>query len=150
LKSLLGLCQVLVLFAHSDKSHDFNWISNIYDLHGYSFLKIIQIYLKTSKELNRSREFIKHLSSIEENIISSLAFQTNSALWNEINIKGFLSYQQISNIQLKQNNNSSTPPHLHSTNLTQMYFQSPINNHVKRKLFQNNQSSVRSYIHRAN
>jgi hypothetical protein len=113
-------------------------------------LKIIQIYLKTSKELNRSREFIKHLSSIEENIISSLAFQTNSALWNEINIKGFLSYQQISNIQLKQNNNSSTPPHLHSTNLTQMYFQSPINNHVKRKLFQNNQSSVRSYIHRAN
>ncbi|CAF2207576.1 unnamed protein product [Rotaria magnacalcarata] len=72
LKSLLGLCILLVLYSHNDKYHDFNWLLNIYSLHGYSFLKIIQIFLKTSQQISKCRQFIKYLSSIEEIIISSM------------------------------------------------------------------------------
>jgi hypothetical protein len=127
LKSLLGLCLLLVLYAHSDIYHDLNWILNIYSLHGYSFLKIIQIYLKTTKQITYSRPFIKYLSAIEETILSQMAFSINSALWNEIQIKGIVHYQ-----------------HLHSPKTpttTSMYIQSPNQNHVARKLFQNTTDS---------
>jgi hypothetical protein len=55
---------------HSDQCHNFIWILNIYSLHAYALLKIIQIYLKISKELTQSRTFIEYLSSIEERILS--------------------------------------------------------------------------------
>ncbi|CAF5000681.1 unnamed protein product, partial [Rotaria sp. Silwood1] len=96
IRSVLGLCILLVLYAHSDKYHDLNWILNIFNLDGYSFIKIIQIYLKTSKQIRKSRSFIKYLSSIEEIILSSMAFSNKSSLWNDIKSKGILSYKQIS------------------------------------------------------
>jgi len=123
LKSLLGLCLLLVFYAHSDLYHDLNWILNIYSLHGYSFLKIIQIYLKTTKQISYSRPFIKYLSSIEEIILSQMVFSINSAFWNEITIKGFVHYQHL--------HQPKTPT------TTSMYIHSPNQNNVKRKLFQN-------------
>src|SRR5262249_22631117 len=136
LKSLLGLCLLLTLFAHSDKIHDLNWILNIYSLHGYSFLKIIHIFLKSLKQINKSRPFIKYLSSLEETILSSMVFSNDSALWNEIQTKGILSYQQIDKIQSKQNNNNNaltSPTHFHQNSVTQIFNQSPNSNHVRRK-----------------
>jgi retinoblastoma-like protein 1 len=127
LKSLLGLCLLLIFYAHSDQIHDLNWILNIYSLHAYSFLKIIQIFLKSSKEINQSRSFIKYLSSIEEIILSSMIFSDDSPLWNDIQTKGILSYSDIHSKQLFKS------PSNH--NLTNTFNQSPNSNHVKRKLF---------------
>ncbi|CAF1179350.1 unnamed protein product [Adineta steineri] len=141
LKSLLGICLLLVLNAHHDQIHNLNWILNIYSLHSYSFYKIIQIYLQTCKQLYQCRSFVKYLSSIEETMLSSMVFSTDSSLWNEIETKGFLTYQQIQNLQIKLNNHSTTPTHQTPTNLTSMYFQSPNHNNVKRNLFSNSNSN---------
>ncbi|CAF1047479.1 unnamed protein product [Adineta ricciae] len=129
LKSLLGLCLLLNFYAHGDHYHDFQWICHLYSLQGYSFLKMIQIYLKTNKEISKCRFFIKYLSSIEEMILSSLAFEEKSHLWNEIQSKGILTYEQIQQIQHKSS--LITP-----TNLTNLFLHSPSSsNQVKRKLF---------------
>lgn len=133
MKSLLGLCLLLVLYGHCDEYHDFNWILNIYSLHGYSFLKIIQIFLKTCKQISKSRSFIKYLSSIEEIIISSMAFSNNSALWNDIQLKGILTYQQINNFNNLNHQQTLSP----SNSLTPLFIQSPKINNVSRKLFSN-------------
>ncbi|CAF1311507.1 unnamed protein product [Rotaria sordida] len=145
IRSLVGLCLLLVLYAHRDKYHDFNWILNIYSLDGYSFLKIIQIFLKTSQQIIKSRSFIKYLSSIEENILSSMAFSNKSLLWNDIQLKGILSYKTISSIQFNLTDKSLSP----TNNLTSILIQSPNKTNVSRKLFQSDrsdQSTVRTFF----
>ncbi|CAF1215474.1 unnamed protein product [Rotaria magnacalcarata] len=137
LKSLLGLCILLVLYSHNDKYHDFNWLLNIYSLHGYSFLKIIQIFLKTSQQISKCRQFIKYLSSIEEIIISSMAFSNDSSLWNDIELKGILKYNQIQLIHLKKKDSLSPNNHL-----TPIFIQSPNKNNVSRKLFQSSTTTT--------
>ncbi|CAF1670765.1 unnamed protein product, partial [Rotaria sp. Silwood1] len=116
----------LLLYAHSDKYHDFNWILHVYSLDAYCFLKIIPIFLKTCTQISKSKSFIKYLSSIEENILSSMTFSTKSSLRNDIELKSILSYKTISSIQ--SNINNSTP----------MFIQSPNKTNVSRKLFQSN------------
>lgn len=107
-------------------------------MHGYSFLKIIQIYLKTSKEISKSRQFIKYLSSIEEIILSSMAFSNDSSLWNDIKLKGILKYNQIQTI-LSKTNNSLSPT---NNNLSPIINQSPNKINVSKKLFFNSNSTT--------
>lgn len=107
-------------------------------MHGYSFLKIIQIYLKTSKEISKSRQFIKYLSSIEEIILSSMAFSNDSSLWNDIKLKGILKYNQIQRI-LSKTNNSLSPT---NNNLSPIINQSPNKINVSKKLFFNSNSTT--------
>jgi hypothetical protein len=72
-----------------------------------------------------------------------MVFSNDSALWNEIKLKGFLSYQIIHS---KQNKHLLTSPlNTNQNNITQLFNQSPNSNHVRRKLFQNpttNQTTV--------
>ncbi|CAF0798224.1 unnamed protein product [Rotaria sordida] len=147
IRSLLSLCLLLVLYAHSDRYHDFNWILHVYSLDGYSLLKIIQIFLQTCEQIRKSTPFIKYLSSIEENILSSMAFSAKSLLWNDIELKGILSYKTISSIQSNINNSLSS-----INNVTRMFNQSPNKTNVSRKLFQSNttdQSTNKSTINRS-
>ncbi|CAF1550871.1 unnamed protein product, partial [Rotaria sp. Silwood1] len=88
-----------LLYAHSDKYHDFNWILHVHSLDEYSFLKIIQIFLKTCTQISKSKSFIKYLSS--------MIFSTKSSLWNDIELKGILSYKTISSIQSSNKTNVS-------------------------------------------
>ena len=135
MKSLLSLCLLLILFAHSDEEHDLNWILNVYQFHGYSLLKMIQIFLKSVQQINQSRSFIKYLSSCEEIIISSMVFSIDSPLWNEIENKGILSYQSIS--ILNDKNNPISPFNEQKS--------SPNSINVKRRLF-DNPSKVNSFL----
>ena len=141
LKSLLALSLLLVLFAHGDRSHDFQWLLTIYSLHGYSFLKIIQIFLRTLKEFQQTRSFIKYLSSIEETILSSMVWSSQSTFWIDLEKKGILTYQQVfplgSSSLLSPTGTCPTP-----TNLTGLYSHSPAKrSHVARKLFEPTSSS---------
>ncbi|CAF1298359.1 unnamed protein product, partial [Rotaria sp. Silwood1] len=96
-----------LLYAHSDKYHDFNWILHVYSLD------------------DKSKSFIKYLSSI--------TFSTKSSLWNDIELKGILSYKTISSIQSNINNSLSP-----INNLTPIFIQSSNKTNVSRKLFQSN------------
>ncbi|CAF3526498.1 unnamed protein product [Rotaria sp. Silwood1] len=96
-----------LLYAHSDKYHDFNWILHVYSLD------------------DKSKSFIKYLSS--------MTFSTKSSLWNDIELKGILSYKTISSIQSNINNSLSP-----INNLTPMFIQSSNKTNVSRKVFQSN------------
>ncbi|CAF1550552.1 unnamed protein product, partial [Rotaria sp. Silwood1] len=86
-----------LLYAHSDKYHDFNWILHVYSLD------------------DKSKSFIKYLSS--------MTFSTKSSLWNDIELKDILSYKTILSIQSNINNslspiNNLTPMCIQSSNKT--------------------------------
>ncbi|CAF1450738.1 unnamed protein product [Rotaria sp. Silwood1] len=62
-----------------------------------------------------------------------MTFSTKSSLWNDIELKGILSYKTISSIQSNINNSLSP-----INNLISMFIQSPNKTNVSRKLFQSN------------
>ena len=127
----------MIFYAHSDDEHDLNWMLNLYKLHGYSLLKMIQIFLKSLTQINQSRTFIKYLSSLEEILISEMVFSKDSPLWNEIESKGILSYQSISMINDK--NHFISP-------FSEQSSSSPNSNLVKRKLFDNSSKNELTII----
>ena len=131
-KSLFSLCFLLVSYCYGDAKHDLNWILKFYSLNGYSLLKIIQIFLKSTREINQSRVLIKYLSTIEETILSSMIFERNSLLWNDIQTKGILPYKNL----------SSQCPSSPNSNLIQHFHQSPLSHQIKRRLFDNSTTTT--------
>jgi len=130
-KSLLSLSLLIVFYVHRDDQHDYQWIFTIYSINSYSFLKIIQIFLKTRQDLQQIRSIVKYLSKIEEIILSSLVWKSDSTFWIDLHRKGFLEFNQI----------YSSTKSIHSTpHSTQLYLHSPIvsNENVSRKLFHSN------------
>jgi len=60
----------------------FPWILKALNLDAYYFYKVIEIIVRTEDQL--SREVVKHLNQIEEKILESLAWQSDSPLWQTI------------------------------------------------------------------
>lgn len=58
------------------------WISDTLDLPHYYFYKIIEVVVRTEDSL--SRDVVKHLNTIEEKILDSLAWKRDSPLWKAI------------------------------------------------------------------
>ncbi|CAF1414451.1 unnamed protein product [Rotaria sp. Silwood1] len=63
------------------------------------FLKSYKFFFKTCTQISKSKSFIKYLSS--------MTFSTKSSLWNDIELKGILSYKTISSIQSSNKTNVS-------------------------------------------
>ncbi|XP_016158683.1 PREDICTED: retinoblastoma-like protein 1 isoform X2 [Ficedula albicollis] len=80
-RSLLACCLELVLFAYSSP-RTFPWIIDVLDLRPFYFYKVIEVLIRSEEGL--SRDMVKHLNSIEEQILESLAWTRNSALWNAL------------------------------------------------------------------
>ncbi|NXU66283.1 RBL1 protein, partial [Horornis vulcanius] len=78
-RSLLACCLEIVLFAYSSP-RTFPWIIEVLDLRPFYFYKVIEVLIRSEEGL--SRDMVKHLNSIEEQILESLAWTRNSALWN--------------------------------------------------------------------
>lgn len=60
----------------------FPWILNALNLDAYYFYKVIEIIVRTEDQL--SRDVVKHLNHIEEKILESLAWHSDSPLWQTI------------------------------------------------------------------
>ncbi|NXO29451.1 RBL1 protein, partial [Cisticola juncidis] len=80
-RSLLACCLEIVLFAYSSP-RTFPWIIEVLDLRPFYFYKVIEVLIRSEEGL--SRDMVKHLNSIEEQILESLAWTQNSALWNAL------------------------------------------------------------------
>ncbi|NWS14308.1 RBL1 protein, partial [Pachyramphus minor] len=80
-RSLMACCLEIVLFAYSSP-RTFPWIIDVLDLRPFYFYKVIEVLIRSEEGL--SRDMVKHLNSIEEQILESLAWTRNSALWNAI------------------------------------------------------------------
>ncbi|NXH22512.1 RBL1 protein, partial [Bucco capensis] len=80
-RSLLACCLEIVLFAYSSP-RTFPWILEVLDLRPFYFYKVIEVLIRSEEGL--SRDMVKHLNSIEEQILESLAWTRDSALWHAL------------------------------------------------------------------
>uniref|UniRef100_A0A7M4F8D2 RB transcriptional corepressor like 1 n=1 Tax=Crocodylus porosus TaxID=8502 RepID=A0A7M4F8D2_CROPO len=79
--SLMACCLEIVLFAYSSP-RTFPWIIEVLDLRPFYFYKVIEVLIRSEEGL--SRDMVKHLNSIEEQILESLAWTQDSALWSAL------------------------------------------------------------------
>ncbi|XP_055458417.1 retinoblastoma-like protein 1 isoform X2 [Psammomys obesus] len=80
-RSLVACCLEIVLFAYSSP-RTFPWIIEVLDLQPFYFYKVIEVVIRSEEGL--SRDMVKHLNSIEEQILESLAWSNDSALWEAL------------------------------------------------------------------
>ncbi|KAM6248480.1 retinoblastoma-like protein 1 isoform 2-T2 [Porphyrio hochstetteri] len=80
-RSLMACCLEIVLFAYSSP-RTFPWIIDTLDLRPFYFYKVIEVLIRSEEGL--SRDMVKHLNSIEEQILESLAWTRDSVLWNAL------------------------------------------------------------------
>uniref|UniRef100_A0A8C1ANZ2 Retinoblastoma-like 1 (p107) n=1 Tax=Cyprinus carpio carpio TaxID=630221 RepID=A0A8C1ANZ2_CYPCA len=81
--SLLACCLEVVLFAYSSQ-RTFPWILEIFQIPPFYFYKVIEVFIRSEEGL--SRDMVKHLNSIEEQVLESKAWTKDSALWTALNV----------------------------------------------------------------
>ncbi|KAM3922755.1 retinoblastoma-like protein 1 isoform 1-T1 [Leptodactylus fuscus] len=77
-QSLLACCLEIVLFAYSSP-RKFPWTIEVLSLSPFYFYKVIEVFIRSEEGL--SRDMVKHLNSIEEQILEERAWASNSVLW---------------------------------------------------------------------
>ncbi|KAK2861594.1 hypothetical protein Q5P01_001127 [Channa striata] len=83
--SLMACCLEVVLFSYSSQ-RTFPWIINIFKLASFYFFKVIEVFIRSEEGL--SRDMVKHLNSIEEQVLESRAWAADSALWRALQAAG--------------------------------------------------------------
>lgn len=78
---MFACCLEIVIYSYNCRKR-FPWILEILHIQAYNFVKVIELVIRSKDKL--SRETIKHLSMIEESILSSLIWKTDSILWQAI------------------------------------------------------------------
>uniref|UniRef100_A0A8C6XF46 Retinoblastoma-like protein 1 n=1 Tax=Naja naja TaxID=35670 RepID=A0A8C6XF46_NAJNA len=79
--SLLACCFEIVLFAYRSP-RTFPWIIDILNVKPFYFYKVIEVLIRSEEGL--SRDMVKHLNSIEEQILENLAWREDSVLWDAL------------------------------------------------------------------
>lgn len=79
-RSLLACTMEIVLFAYKMTQMSFPYILDKFQLKSFDFCKIIESVVRHEPELPKA--IIKHLSTIEEKILESMAWEENSPLLN--------------------------------------------------------------------
>uniref|UniRef100_A0A3Q1C1I5 Retinoblastoma-like 1 (p107) n=1 Tax=Amphiprion ocellaris TaxID=80972 RepID=A0A3Q1C1I5_AMPOC len=83
--SLMACCLEVVLFSYSSQ-RTFPWIISIFKLAPFYFFKVIEVFIRSEEGL--SRDMVKHLNSIEEQVLESRAWTADSALWSALQVAG--------------------------------------------------------------
>lgn len=83
--SLMACCLEVVLFAYSSQ-RTFPWIITVFKLSPFYFFKVIEVFIRSEEGL--SRDMVKHLNSIEEQVLESRAWTRDSALWEALQAAG--------------------------------------------------------------
>ncbi|XP_028391773.1 LOW QUALITY PROTEIN: retinoblastoma-like protein 2 [Dendronephthya gigantea] len=81
-RSLVACCLEIVIFSYNSQ-RTFPWILEVYELSPYFFYKVIEVLIRAEDGL--SRDVVKHLNYIEEQILETMAWQSDSPLWAAIN-----------------------------------------------------------------
>uniref|UniRef100_A0A3B3DPY9 Retinoblastoma-like 1 (p107) n=1 Tax=Oryzias melastigma TaxID=30732 RepID=A0A3B3DPY9_ORYME len=83
--SLMACCLEVVLFSYSSQ-RTFPWIIQVFKLAPFYFFKVIEVFIRSEEGL--SRDMVKHLNSIEEQVLESRAWTADSALWSALEAAG--------------------------------------------------------------
>ncbi|KAL6458547.1 hypothetical protein MHYP_G00337770 [Metynnis hypsauchen] len=79
--SLLACCLEVILFAYSSQ-RTFPWILETFQLRPFYFYKVIEVFIRSEEGL--SRDMVKHLNTIEEQVLESRAWTKDSVLWEAL------------------------------------------------------------------
>ncbi|XP_074489405.1 retinoblastoma-like protein 2 isoform X1 [Sebastes fasciatus] len=80
-RSLLACCLEIVVFSYRPPG-DFPNMIGIFQLPAYHFYKVIEVLVRSEQGL--FREVVKHLNQVEEQVLESLAWTSNSPLWESL------------------------------------------------------------------
>uniref|UniRef100_A0A3P9Q8A4 Retinoblastoma-like protein 2 n=1 Tax=Poecilia reticulata TaxID=8081 RepID=A0A3P9Q8A4_POERE len=80
-RSLLACCLEIVTFSYRPPG-DFPNVINIFQLPAYHFYKVIEVLVRSEQGL--FREVVKHLNQVEEQVLESLAWTSDSPLWQSL------------------------------------------------------------------
>lgn len=89
--SLFACCVEIVLASHNAK-RTFPWVLDVYKdfgetrLYPFLFYKVIELVIREEERL--SRDIVKHLATIEEKVLDSMAWEADSYLWTSIAANG--------------------------------------------------------------
>ncbi|XP_027226820.2 retinoblastoma-like protein 1 [Penaeus vannamei] len=84
-RTLFTCCLEIVLKSYNDPRR-FPWSLQVGNVDPYYFIRIIEPVIRSEKQSDNqlSRELVKHLKGIEEQILDSLAWKAESPLWQII------------------------------------------------------------------
>ncbi|XP_071629197.1 retinoblastoma-like protein 1 [Temnothorax longispinosus] len=82
IQCLFACCLEIVIYSYKSNDKIFPWILKALNLDAYYFYKVIEIIVRAKDQL--SLDVVKHLNQIEEKILESLAWQSDSPLWQTI------------------------------------------------------------------
>lgn len=108
--SLFACCVEIVLASHNAKK-SFPWVLDVYkdfgETHLYPFLfyKVIELVIREEERL--SRDIVKHLATIEERVLDSMAWESDSPLWTAIAANG--SIPSCQDVALPPTTNEQNP-----------------------------------------
>ncbi|XP_041794484.1 retinoblastoma-like protein 2 isoform X2 [Chelmon rostratus] len=80
-RSLLACCLEIVIFSYRPPG-DFPNLIGIFQLPAYHFYKVIEVLVRSEQGL--FREVVKHLNQVEEQVLESLAWTSDSPLWESL------------------------------------------------------------------
>ncbi|XP_050730623.1 retinoblastoma-like protein 1 [Eriocheir sinensis] len=110
-KTLFTCCLEIVLRSYNDPRR-FPWSLQVGQVEPYYFIRIIEPVIRSEKQSDNqlSRELVKHLKGIEEQILDSLAWKGDSSLWQILQNGDIPSCQDVNfSDQLETEMNSTTP-----------------------------------------
>ncbi|VVC27835.1 Retinoblastoma-associated protein, B-box,Retinoblastoma-associated protein, A-box,Cyclin- [Cinara cedri] len=80
-ETLFACCLEMVMFAYNTE-RPFPWVLDALQIHPYHFYKVIEVIVRVEDKL--PRDMVKHLNSVEEQVLDSLSWQSKSPLWDLI------------------------------------------------------------------
>ncbi|CAL4090554.1 unnamed protein product [Meganyctiphanes norvegica] len=88
-RTLFTCCIEIVMRSYNDPRR-FPWSLQVGNVEPYYFIRIIEPVIRSEKQSDNqlSRELVKHLKGIEEQILDSLAWRRDSPLWQLLTTKG--------------------------------------------------------------
>ncbi|XP_023954413.2 retinoblastoma-like protein 1 [Bicyclus anynana] len=81
--TVYACCTEVVLHAYGVHSLRFPRVLQIYQLSAFTFYKIIELLVQAVVE-KLSRDVIKHLNAVEEQVLESLVWTSDSPLWEQL------------------------------------------------------------------
>ncbi|XP_063626607.1 retinoblastoma-like protein 1 [Cydia splendana] len=133
--SLFACCAEVVLHAYGAHSLRFARVLRVFQLSAFHFYKIIELVVQAAKD-NLSRDLVKHLNAVEEEVLESLVWTSDSPLWERLEQGAIPASTDvyISDSPLRRSNGGMQSPV--STAIDR--FLLPMADHAKKQLFKDN------------
>ncbi|XP_046395254.1 retinoblastoma-like protein 1 isoform X1 [Ischnura elegans] len=80
-ETLFACCLEIVIYSYNSQ-RTFPWILDVLGIEPYYFYKVIELIVLAEDQL--SRDMVKHLNFIEEQILESMAWKSDSPVWDAI------------------------------------------------------------------